>query len=221
MKKIAFLFFAAIAVHYPATAQTTVSRPENNPFEIAMVKYIRQMDTAASPATLVSLANSFERIANAEKNKWQPYYYASYCYAAMAFLSDKTAVDALADKAESYLQQAAAIEPNNSEITTLFAMIGSCRILVDPVSRFQTIGKQVQVLLAKAKEQNADNPRIYLLQARMQLRTPEAFGGGRAVAKRSIETALEKFSRFQIISPIAPGWGESQAKNLLEKINAQ
>lgn len=160
MKKIIFLALVISSLHGIAKAQTAISKKEKtSAFESAMLNNFRQMDTAATASTFIALANNFERIGNAEKSKWQPFYYASYCYAAMAFMSpDKTKIDWLADKAEAFLQQAEAIEKNNSEISCLFAMINSCRIMADPVSRFQTIGKEVQIFLAKAKEENSKTP---------------------------------------------------------------
>ena len=220
MKKIIvsvifFLSFCSLSFE-----QTTVNKKEFSSFESAMLQNIAQMDTASSPSMLISIANNFERIGQVEKTKWQPWYYASYCYTAMAFMNpDKTKIDLLADKAESLLHQAEAIENNNSEITTLFAMINSCRIMVDPVSRFQTKGKEVQELINKAKMENEHNPRIYLLQARVQLRTPEAFGGGKDIARLSAEKAIEKFAVFKPENSISPNWGEAQAKSLLAKIN--
>lgn len=220
MKKIIFLFAITFSLQQTTMAQATPVPIEPTPFKKVMLKNIGQLDTASSAATLLILANNFERIGNAEKIKWQPFYYAAYCYVAMAFQSsDKAAIDPLADQAETLLQRAENLEKDNSEITTLFAMITSCRILVDPVSRFQTKGKEAQALLAKAKEENASNPRIYLLEARMQLRTPEAFGGGAKPAKQSIETALEKFKSFQPASIIDPVWGLAQAKNVAAQIN--
>jgi hypothetical protein len=219
MKKIIFLLLTTMSLQQTVLAQATVSQTEQTPFEKAMLKNMGQLDTAASFVTFTTLANNFERIGNAEKSRWEPFYYAAYCYVAVAFQTpDKTAIDPLADKAEAFLQQAEALEKNNSEITTLLAMINACRITVDPVSRFQTKGKEVHTLLAKAKEENAANPRIYLLQARMQLRTPEAFGGGKAPAKQSAELAMEKFKGFQPGSVIAPRWGEQQAKALYQMI---
>ena len=100
-------------------------------------------------------------------------------------------------------------------------MINSCRIMVDPMSRFPTKGKEVNELLAKAKEENPANPRTYLLQARMQLRTPEAFGGGQALAKQSAEMALEKFGTFKVTNAIDPKWGEEQVKALLQKMTSE
>jgi hypothetical protein len=218
MKKI---ILSAIVIAFTLGLNAQTSKKENNPaFISAMQINIKQLDTASSATTLIAVANNFERIGTAEKNKWQPFYYAAYSYTVLAFMSpDKTKIDWLADKAESFLQQAEAIEKNNSEISVLFAMINSCRIMVDPVSRFQTKGKEVQALLAKATQENAGNPRIYLLQARVQLRTPEAFGGGKKIAKESVETAIEKFKTFTPENTIAPAWGEGQAISLLEQIN--
>lgn len=222
MKKIITLalVFSIAIVSNAQTASNPIK--QTSAFENAMLVNIRQLDTASSAASLTTIANNFERIGNAEKTKWEPFYYASYCYTAMAFMSpDKSKIDWLADKAEALLQNAEAIDKNNSEISCMFAMINSCRILVDPISRFQVKSTEVNALLAKAMQENQNNPRIYLMQARMQIRTPEAFGGGRNVAKASAETAVAKFKSFVPANAIAPAWGEQQAIGLLAKINGE
>ena len=220
MKKVISSFIFCILLNSFASAQSSVTKRDVSSFESVMLQNIAQLDTTSSASALIGLANNFERIAQVEKTKWEPFYYASYCNTVMAFMTpDKTQIDLLADKAEALLQQAEAIEQNNSEITTLFAMINSCRILVDPVSRFQAKGKEVHDLIGKAKMENNENPRIYLLQARMQLRTPEAFGGGKGLAKESAEIAIEKFATFKPANSISPNWGEAQARSLLAKIN--
>ena len=220
MKKVIVLAILCILFNSFAYAQSSVTKKDISSFESLMLQNIAQLDTTSSASALMGLANSFQRIAQVEKTKWEPSYYAAYCYTAMAFMTpDKTQIDLLADKAEVLCQQAEAIEQNNSEITTLFAMINSCRIMVDPVSRFQTKGKEVHDLIGKAKMENKQNPRIYLLQARMQLRTPEAFGGGKNIAKESAEIAIEKFGTFKPANIISPNWGEAQARSLLARIN--
>jgi hypothetical protein len=223
MKKTLAFLFAVVTVATGIKAQSTSRQAAySTAFESAMQWNIRQLDTASSEATLVNLANNFERIGNAEKTRWQPFYYAAYCYTVLAFMSpDKSKIDPLADKAETILQQGEALEKNNSEISCLFAVINSCRIMVDPVGRFQVKGKEVQAQLAKARQENADNPRIYLQQARMQIRMPEGLGGGKKAARESAEIAVQKFKDFKPENSIAPTWGEQQAKSLLEKLNAQ
>jgi hypothetical protein len=205
-----------------AVAQTGELAPvKKSSYESAMLTNIKQLDTA-SLSTMLILANNFERIGNAEKTKWEAFYYAAYCYAGMAFMTaDKTKIDGLADKGDSYIQMAEALEKNNSEITCLASMLVATRILVDPMGRFPVKGKEVSALLEKAKQENADNPRIYLQDARMQIRTPEAFGGGKKIARASIEKALLKFDTFTPANSLAPAWGTKQAKELLEKILAE
>jgi hypothetical protein len=219
MKKVFAIFIVSFPVLLCHSQPVQVNSSTN--YETIMVSNIRQLDTAAG-TSLMMLANNFERIGNAEKTRWEPFYYAAYCYTVMAFvMPDKTKIDWLADKAEAFLQKAISIDKNNSELSCLAAMIVSCRIMVDPVNRFPVMGKEAAMLLQKAKKQNSENPRIYLQEARMQLRTPEAFGGGKKPAKASIETAIAKFDKFIPQNALAPAWGYNQAKAILEKISKE
>ncbi len=191
-------------------------------YETVMIAGIQQLDTASSAASMISIANNFERIGNAEKTKWEPFYYAAYTYVAMAYQSpDKSKIDWLADKAESLLNKAETIEHNNSEISCLKAMIVSSRIMVDPVGRFQEKIKDVHMLLGKSMTENVNNPRIYLLQARLLANTPEAFGGGKKPARETVKKAIEKFDAFKPATSISPNWGHKQAISLLSKLGSE
>lgn len=219
MKKFILAALISMFTSSVTLAQSSVSKKAST-YETAMLANIRALDTASKASSFISLANNFDRIGNAEKTKWEPFYYASYCYTAIAFLAtDKSAIDGLADEADAYLQKAGSISKNNSEITCLAAMINSCRLMVDPAGRFQTKGKEINLLLSKAKEENAANPRIYLLQARILMRTPEVFGGGKIPVKAAAETAVKKFIEFKCDNAVAPAWGEAQATALLNKLN--
>jgi hypothetical protein len=208
MRKIIFGVVFFVLAKFSAVAQD---------YKQAMETNIKKLDTA-SAASIPAIANTFERIANAEKNKWEPFYYASYCYAIMAYRADKASVDMIADKADGFLAQAVALN-DNSETSTLGAMIVACRIMVDPVSRFQQKSQEADALLEKAKAQDASNPRPYYLQARMQVRTPEAFGGGKKVAAETLKTALDKFKSFTPANPISPNWGYKQATSMMEELS--
>src|SRR6185436_14151009 len=105
-------------------------------FVAAMEKNIQVLDTASAPETYISLANTFKRIGNAESNQWLPFYYTAYCYTILAYMTpDKSKVDQIADRAEGFAYKAAALSFNNSELSTLSAMITYCRLQVDPVNR--------------------------------------------------------------------------------------
>lgn len=219
MKK-AFLVICLAATVLPSIAQSA-GKDQTSAFESAILPVIAQLDTA-SVSTLQVLANDFDKIAKTAPARWEPLYYAAYCYTFMAFRSpDKTKIDGLADMAEEHLNKAKALEPNNSEISCMEAMVISARILVDRMGRYPSMGRQVTAKLEEAKTQNPNNPRAYLHEARMQANLPEMLGGGTAVAKETLGVALAKFDTFIPGSPVAPSWGKMQAKMLLEKLNAE
>jgi hypothetical protein len=191
-------------------------------FISAMETNLKMLDTASNPATYVMLANNFERIGKAEQKHWQPFYDAAFCYAMMALnVPDKTKTDALADKADSYLTIADGLDKNNSEISTLRAMIIYARVMVDPPSRWQTMNTEAAGNLAKAKEQNPANPRPWLVEASTVLRTPEGLGGGPKAAKPIIDECINKYNAFVVENSIAPNWGKGQAEKISKMVNPQ
>ena len=191
----------------------------NSKFEKAILDNLRVLDTARSPGTLFSLANSFDRIANAEKKEWLPYYYAAYCYTMLALNSpDVNQIDPLADKAESYLQKADGLSAKNSEISCLYGMITAARITVDPMNRWQTMSVDLETYLSKAKTEDPNNPRPYLLEANTRLRTPESMGGGKSVAKPIFEEAIKKYDTFKPESALYPNWGKENVVGILKSI---
>ena len=186
-----------------------------------MERNLEILDTAGGAESFIMLANNFDRVATAEKTKWEAFYYAGYCYAVMAaFTPDKTKIDMLADKAELYLQQANNLQKNNSEIAALFAMIKSLKLSVDPMNRWQTLGREIAVHLTKAKQQDPNNPRPFLIEARIKFNTPEGMGGGKEAAKALITEAIQKFNNFKPQNSLAPRWGLRPAEMFLEKLNA-
>jgi hypothetical protein len=220
MKHLLFITAAFLICACSTKAQKNILDKSSTDFEAAMIENIKHLDTASTQALLITLANNFDRIGKVEKLRWEPTYYASYCYATLAFLSaDKNKVDGLLDKSEYYLQQAEAISKNNSEISSLYAMINSCRIIVDPINRYQTKRKDVFALLAKAKVEDPNNPRPYLVEANLLWRTPPVFGGGKKPSRQMVETAIEKYKIFKPANTISPTWGELQALSLLRKID--
>lgn len=187
----------------------------------AMESNLRTMDTA-SGQTYLTLANSFERIGKTEGKKWEPFYHAAYCYTMMASSTpDKSQKDLLADKAEMYLNQAAALSANNSEINALHAMVLFIRVSVDPMARWQTVGQEAYLYLDKAKEQDTTNPRPYYIESRMQVRLPEGLGGGAEAALSSVNISLGKYSTFTPANTIAPKWGMQSAERFQRELSGK
>ena len=196
-------------------ALTSFSQSEK--FTQAMKKNLGAMDSSfKNPADLLKLANSFERIASAEKNQWLAFYYAAFCQVNVGFMEqDKSKVDAIADKAASLIATADSLAPNNSEISCIKSMIASCHMMVDPMTRWQEYGAESSSNMEASMSQDPSNPRPYYLKGQGLKFTPEAFGGGCATAKPALETALEKYATFKPASELHPSWGKQIAQQLI------
>jgi hypothetical protein len=84
------------------------------------------------------------------------------------------------------------------------------------MTRGAKFGTESAELLEKAKTQNPENPRVYLLQGQNLMFTPEAFGGSKSKGKELLNVALQKFTAFKPENDIAPRWGEVYTKELLK-----
>jgi hypothetical protein len=189
-----------------------------------MEQLVPAVDTTISVDGLNNLANSFQRIADAEKNQWLPYYYAALANVNAAYMmsmgqmgmADKT--DPIADKAEGLLNRAAGLSKDNSEIYCVKKMIASLRLIGDPQSRYMTYGPAAEEALATAKSLDPANPRVTLLEAQDKLFTPEQFGGSKTEAKKLFEEAIKKYEAFKPQTSLHPTWGLKRAQYFLSEI---
>src|SRR5436190_807517 len=134
MKK---LFAAAICI----AAFTATTTAQSAKYAGAMKKTLTELDSAQTADQLQNASNGFERIATAEKDQWQPYYYAAYSLIMKGYAEkDLSKIDPTVDKADQLLSSAEALSANNSEITTLKAMAAQLHMMVDPQSRYATFG---------------------------------------------------------------------------------
>lgn len=208
---LAFLFTAGLG---------TAAMAQSAQYTDAMTKQTSDLDSSGTftPDGLQQKANTFERIADAEKSQWLPYYYAAYAQVMQALtLQDKSQIDPLADRAEANLDKAEALSPKNSEIACIRSLVATARLTVDPMTRGMKYGPEAAAQLEQAASFNPENPRIYLLQGQSLLFTPEQWGGSKSKAKMTLEVALQKFAAFKPESSIAPHWGEPYTRKLLEQ----
>jgi hypothetical protein len=200
---------------------TVVALAQSEKFTAAMNKNLVAMDSAfKTPPDLLNVSNNFERIANAEKNQWLPYYYAAFCQVNYGLIQqDKDKMDGYADKATELIAKADSLSPNNSEISCVKSMIATCHMLVNPMQRFQEYGQESTGNMETAMQQDATNPRPYLLKGQNLKYTPEQFGGGCKTAKPLLQTAADKFASFKPASDISPNWGMDRVNALLKDCN--
>lgn len=186
-----------------------------------MQKELNQLDSSFTKEALQTAANNFERIGNAEKAEWLPFYYAGYCLVMYGYMEkDLSKIDAICDKADEHLSRAASLQQNNSEITTVQAMALTARMQVD-MSRAMTLGPKSSALLQKAMaQQPTGNPRTMMNVAQSLYYTPEAFGGSKAKAMEMMERALAAYDTFKPETPLHPSWGKAYIEQTLAQWKA-
>ena len=211
MKKL-LLFVLSVSL-------VTVSVAQSDKYQQMMSAKTATLDSIHTAEEWLEAANTFQRIADAEKTQWLPYYYAAlgqvmYGYMlgtpGAAISADKT--DPVADKAEELITKAWEISKDNSEIFIVKKMIATLRMMADPMNRWQTYGPQAAEALQKAKQLNPENPRVYYLEGQDKFYTPEQFGGSKAEAKLLFEESMKKYESFKPESNLHPQWGLSQVK---------
>jgi len=209
MKKI------ILAVAFLSAAAAVSAQSER--YMAAMKSNIAAIDTSfRNPSILLSLANNFERIANAEKNQWLPYYYAALCQVNYAYMEqDKSKIDAIADKATLLIDKADSLSPDNSEISCVKSMIASSHMMVNPMQRYMEYGAEINLHLDAAMKQDPNNPRPEYLKGQGLKYTPEQFGGGCATAKPVLQASLDKYNAFKPASELHPNWGKQRVELLL------
>lgn len=183
-------------------------------YEAGMQKGLEQFSAAKTAEDMAAASAFFERIADAEKDKWLPYYYAAYANHLTGWMNPKADKDKVAEKSKDLLSKAETLE-RNADTYCMRQMIAIQQMNVDPMSRWQTYGTEASNALAEAKKIDANNPRIYLLDGQTLMYTPEAFGGGKAVAKKLFEKSIQLFETYKPQSAMHPNWGKEQAAKLL------
>jgi hypothetical protein len=187
-------------------------------------KYSEQMTnnilvvyTSSSNEEILKSVNVFERIAAAEKTKWEPYYYASFGYVMMATKeADGAKKDLLLDMAKSAIDKATAIKPNESEIAALEGFIHMFRVTIDPASRGQEYSTKAMQSYGKALGLNPENPRALALMAQLQFGTAKFFNQQPTEACQSAQKALALFEAKPFELSIAPTWGREMAAELVK-----
>ena len=214
MKKIIFSLLCLLTVTL-VTAQPEYS----DRFLNAMKKNITAIDSSyTNPANFLTLSSSFERIALAEKNQWLAYYYAAFCQINYCFAQeDKSTADALADKAEQFVNKADSLNPQNAELSCLRSMIATARLMVNPMQRYMQYGQESEKQLKLAMAQDTSNPRPYFLKAQSIRFTPEQFGGGCKSAIPVYQEAIVKFNAFKPATELHPNWGRQPAEKTLQE----
>lgn len=186
---------------------------QSDKYAAAMQKNIAALDAAKSTADLQSVAAAFERVGDAEKTQWLPYYYAALAQTWIGWNPEVKDKDANATQIKKFLDKATAIE-QNAELYAVENMMNTQQMIVDPQNRWQTYGAQAGTALQNGLKMDPNNPRLYYLQGESLFGTPPQFGGGKDKAKPLFEKAIALFKAAQP-KPLYPTWGQKQAEEKL------
>ena len=185
----------------------------DNQYAEAMAKNIQTVYSSQSITELQGAVNALERIASAEKTKWEPYYYAAFGNIMIAHSEqDGTKKDAFLDQAMANIEKAKKITPKESEIIALEGFVHIIRITVNPATRGQQYSGLAMQTLGRALSLNPENPRALALIAQTQYGTAQFLGSPTTEACATNTAALEKFATFKSENPLAPKWGNRMAE---------
>ncbi len=188
-------------------------RAQSDKYVATMQKNLSLFDSTKTIDQYQSLAATFDRIGDAEKTQWLPFYYAALAQTLAGWNPDLKDKDANSRKINAYLAKAEAIE-KNSETYVIENMSATQQMLVDPQNRWMTNGKDASEALQKGLALDPNNPRLYYLQGMSLFNTPAQFGGGKDKAKPLFEKSVALFKVAQP-KPLYPNWGQKEADNML------
>ena len=202
MKKL--LLMSAIVM----SAMATQAQDFKGPLKVTWDMF----DTTKAPEAKIQLSNKLGLIAKKWPNEWATHFYNGLGKIYLAYEEkDEAKHDALLDEADKERDEAVSLlGKENDETTVLSAMIANCRMMVNPMQRWQKYGKIFQDKLKEAQEMNPNNPRMYYLKAVSTMFTPKNFGGGKKNALPYFEKADGLYAKEDSKDITKIYWGKIQ-----------
>jgi len=209
MKTINLIFLMIIAV---------TSWTNDEKYYEQMGKQIQAVYTAKTTDEYQVAINALDRIASAEKARWEPYYYSAFGNIMIATREKESSKkDSYLDLALTAIEKGKSLAPAESELIALEGFVHMIRLTVDPASRGQQYSGLAMQTFGKALGMNPTNPRAMSLMAQMQFGTAQFFG---QVPTEACETARKAASVFETPevseNPLAPRWGKEMNLEVLK-----
>ncbi|MCD4695810.1 MAG: hypothetical protein K8S16_06175 [Bacteroidales bacterium] len=210
MKKTVILILIVL------TVQTAFSR--DTTYYSVLRRGINVSNQGYSSENFLELANICERISLVKSDEWLPFYYCAYAYINACFIEKNTdKKDAYCEKAKTLIEKAVTINPGESELDVLEALLCYAIMEINPMVNGLIYLPKASKALEKAKSINPGNPRIYYLQGKSTMYMPGFMGGGKETAIPLFQKAMELYEKFIPETDIHPSWGKGDTAKLLEK----
>ena len=160
--------------------------------------------------------NLFERIANAETDKWLPHYYVAQINSLKSWNEkDETVLKSQLDKAQKHLDLAKTISEDNAELLILQAQVLTNWVAFDGMTYGMKYSGKITELYAQAKTLAPKNPRAVYSQAEWGIGSAKYFGQDTSSFCKDLKQALELFATFKPKTPFHPNWGQERAEGLI------
>jgi len=138
----------------------------------------------------------FERISKAEKENWLPSYYVAIIEILDAFsIKDEVKLNSKLEKAQTFLNIAKSISPNNPEIIIREALLNTAYINFDGQKYGMTLSGKNNGFYKKALQIAPNNPRVILAKAEWDMGTAKFFGKSTKPYCNQIEKAILLFEK--------------------------
>ncbi len=190
---------------------SVISFAQPDAYLTAMKQGITLLETKNDANQYQEAVNLFSRVAAAEPGKWLPNYYLAYSHIQLAVAEmEKQEMEACTrhlDAAQSALDAAREVAPEEAEIIALQSFIYQGRIWGDPQTNGPKYSPLAMAAAQKAMGIAPDNPRPHHLIGQNLFFTPTFWGGGPEVARPHLEKAAERFAAFEPASELHPDWG--------------
>ncbi len=196
---------------------TTAAHANDEKYFEQMGKQIQIVYRAQTTEELQGAVNALERIASAEKTKWEPHYYSAFGYLMMATREKESSKkDSYLDQALAAVERGKALVPQESELVALEGFVHMIRVTVDPATRGAQYSGLAMQTFGKAVSLNPNNPRVLALMAQMQFGTAQFFGSSTAEACGIARKASDQFKTYKSENPLAPVWGKEMNEELIK-----
>jgi uncharacterized protein (DUF2141 family) len=163
-------------------------------------------------------SNLFERVSNTTTTEWLPAYYAAYANINASFQTkDKTKMDLYIQKAKKYLDIAAKIKPNNSEITVLRGLYYTSQVAFNPEVNGMRLSGITMETYAKAIALDSLNPRALKGQLEFQLGYDRFLNNDLSTYCSKFKAVLPLFEK-KSNSKFAPNWGKETVQYHIQKL---
>jgi hypothetical protein len=188
-------------------------------FKEPLKKSFTAFDTTQNVQKKIEQSNKMNMIAKKWNDQWVTHYYNAYSKGVLSYMeADAAKRDAYLDEADKELSEAVGLlGKDNDETFVLAAMLANARMAVNPQERWQKYGKIYEENLTKAKELNAQNPRIYYLLGTNKFFTPKQWGGGKKPALEYFEKAEKLYAAETDADITKPYWGKEANNHFIEE----